>query len=240
MKVYAKLSEQDEILELVSPDWRDSAGNPIIDEMIFIAERIVPVDYDAKKPDIDSFYQSSIPKPMNLWTVKKGDVTIKVWDSVTNDFKIVTKTDWPYRVEVEYEVKELSLEEKKEDLLRNTVHLINDRILDGFVYAPLQIKLDVDTPSVLNLMLLREWALANSVQEVTLRTYDNSFVRVSTEELDSIIKAIAQWKIELYQEKWNLESTLRSAGNIDELKTVSVGVPETVPVDLMGRGRWRL
>jgi hypothetical protein len=222
MKVYARISENNEILELVSPDWRDSSGNQVTDDQIFIAERIVPVDYESKKPEVDSFYQEAIPKPMSEWTLAIGETTVKVWNDVEKRFIETPRSNWPIRVEVEYDVVTKTLNEKKQELRSQLRFMIDKEIADGFLYQPLNIKLDVDTPSIVNLMLLREWAQANSIPNVTIRTYDNTFVEVSTSDLDSIIKAIASWRVNLYQNKWEIENQLMSASNMNSLKLASV------------------
>ena len=237
MKVYARISESNEILELVSPDWRDSLGNQITDDQIFMAERIVPVDYESRKPEVDPFYQEAIPKPMSEWTLVTGEAVVKVWDDVEKQFIEAPRSNWPIRVEVKYNVVTKTLDEKKQELRSQLKFMIDQEITNGFLYQPLNVKLDADTPSIVNLMLLREWAQANSIQNVTIRTYDNTFVEVSTSDLDSIIKAITSWKMNLYQNKWNIESQLMSAIDMNSLKLASanlVNVP-AIPVPIEKR-----
>jgi hypothetical protein len=237
MKVYARISEDNKILELVAPDWRDSSGNQITDDQIFIAERIVPVDYESRKPEVDSFYQEAIPKPMPEWTLVMGETTVKVWNDVEKQFVETPRSNWPIRVEVEYDVVTKTLDEKKQELRSQLKFMIDQEIASGFLYQPLNIKLDADTPSVVNLILLREWAQANSIPNVTIRTYDNTFVEVSTSDLDSIIKAIASWKVNSYQNKWGAENQLMSASDMNSLKLASanlVNVP-AIPVPIEKR-----
>ena len=235
--VYARISEDNEILELVSPDWRDSSGNQITDDQIFIAERIVPVDYESKKPKVDSFYQEAIPKPMSEWTLVTGEAVVKVWDDVEKQFIEAPRSNWPIRVEVEYDVVTKTLDEKKQELRSQLKFMIDQEVANEFLYQPLNIKLDVDTPSIVNLMLLREWAQANSIPNVTIRTYDNTFVEVSTSDLDSIIKAIASWKVNLYQNKWNTENQLMSASDMNSLKLASTDLVNisAIPVPIEKR-----
>jgi hypothetical protein len=237
MKVYARISENNEILELVAPDWRDSSGNQITDDQIFIAERIVPVDYESRKPEVDSFYQEAAPKPMSEWTLVVGETVVKVWNDVEKQFIEAPRSNWPIRVEVEYDVVTKTLSEKKQELRSQLKFVIDQEIASGFLYQPLNIKLDADTPSIVNLMLLREWAQANSVSNVTIRTYDNTFVEVSTSDLDSIIKAIANWKMNLYQNKWGTENQLMSVGDMNSLKLASTGLANipAIPVPIEKR-----
>jgi len=119
--------------------------------------------------------------------------------------------------------------------------MIDQEVANGFLYQPLNIKLDVDMPSIVNLMLLREWTQANSISNVTIRTYDNTFVEVSASDLDSIIKAIASWKVNLYQNKWEIENQLMSASDMNSLKLASadlVDVPAIpVPIDPIEKRR---
>jgi hypothetical protein len=237
MKVYARISEDNKILELVSPDWRDSSGNQIMDDQIFIAERIVPVDYESRKPEVDPFYQEAIPRPMSEWTLVTGEAVVKVWNEVKRQFIETPRSNWPIRVEVEYDVVTKTLDEKKQELRSQLKFVIDQEIASGFLYQPLNIKLDVDTPSIVNLMLLREWAQANSIQNVTIRTYDNTFVEVSASDLDSIIKAIASWKVNSYQNKWEIDNQLMSASNMNSLKLTSanlVNVP-AIPIPIEKR-----
>jgi hypothetical protein len=235
MKVYARISENNEILELVAPDWRDSSGNQITDDQIFLTERIVPVDYESRKPEVDSFYQEAVPKPMSEWTLVVGETVVKVWSDVEKQFIEAQRSNWPIRVEVEYDVATKALDEKKLGMRSQLKFAIDQEIASGFLYQPLNIKLDADTPSIVNLMLLREWAQANSVSNVTIRTYDNTFIEVSTSDLDSIIKAIANWKMNLYQNKWGTENQLMSASDMNSLKLASanlVDVPSvSVPIE---------
>jgi hypothetical protein len=237
MKVYARISEDNKILELVAPDWRDSSGNQIMDDQIFIADRIVPVDYESRKPEVDQFYQEVIPKPISEWTLVAGEVTVKVWNDVEKRFVETPRSNWPIRVEVEYDVVTKTLDEKKQELRSQLKFVIDQEVTGGFLYQPLNIKLDVDTPSIVNLILLREWAQANSIPNVTIRTYDNTFVEVSISDLDSIIKAIASWKVSSYQNKWGVENQLMSASDMNSLKLASanlVNVP-AIPVPIERR-----
>jgi hypothetical protein len=235
MKVYARISESNEILELVSPDWRDSSGNQITDDQIFMAERIVPVDYESRKPEVDPFYQEALPKPMLEWTLVTGEAVVKVWNEVEKQFVEAPRSNWPIRVEVEYDVVTKTLDEKKQELRSQLKFMTDQEVADGFLYRPLNIKLDADTPSIVNLMLLREWAQANSIPNITIRTYDNTFVEVRTSDLDSIIKAIASWKMDLYQNKWETENQLMSASDMNSLKLASanlVNVPSiSIPIE---------
>jgi hypothetical protein len=237
MKVYARISENNEILELVAPDWRDSSGNQITDDQIFIAERIVPVDYESRKPEVDPFYQEAIPRPMSEWTLVTGEAVVKVWNDVEKQFIETPRSNWPIRVEVEYDVVTKTLDEKKQELRSQLKFVIDQEVAGGFLYQPLNLKLDVDTPSIVNLMLLREWALANSISNVTIRTYDNTFVEVSTSDLDSVIKAIASWKVNLYQNKWGAENQLMSASDMNSLKLASTNLVNVsaVPVPIERR-----
>jgi hypothetical protein len=237
MKVYARISEDNKILELVAPDWRDSSGNQITDDQIFAAERIVPVDYESRKPEVDQFYQEAIPKPMSEWTLVTGETVVKVWNEVEKQFIEAPRSNWPIRVEVEYDVVTKTPDEKKQELRSQLKFVIDQEVAGGFLYQPLNLKLDVDTPSIVNLMLLREWALANSIQNVTIRTYDNTFVEVSTSDLDSIIKAIASWKVNLYQNKWEIENQLMSASDMNSLKLASANLVNVsaIPVPIEKR-----
>ena len=59
-------------------------------------------------------------------------------------------------------------------------------------------------------------------ESTVFRSYDNSFHRVSREQLEVIKKEIIINTQKLYQRKWELEAAIEAAATVDELNVVTI------------------
>lgn len=195
--MYVKV-ENNEITSFVGrPDWRDNDGNAVEDSVL-IAEGYFPIDYETNKPDTDSFYQQAkVSGGFEGWEIQSDKVVAA------------------------YILSEKTLTEKQADIKAVSKTNFASAKEAGFLSPTLGVKIDSSKDDLDNMSRLLSYMELNSIDTVTFRVYDNSFVEVTSVQLEAMINELIAYGIEMYAAKWSKE-VLIEAATMEELQELDL------------------
>lgn len=187
------------IIEFVPrPDWRDDNGNPVPDSVL-IANGYYPVDFETNKVTVDPFYQ-----------LLRLDPDFSKWQILQD------------KVVAAYIVEEKTLEEKKQELLQQLKTYTEDKLKGGFTSPSLNITVNGAPENILNLEFLIDEMTSKGQTTIDFRTYDNTFVQLTLDQLKVLLNELKEWRLSVYRQKWTIESQIKNATSIDDLKAVVI------------------
>lgn len=221
MTVYAKLDENSNIKEVVSkPKWTLSDGSEVTDQHL-IPEGYIPVDYDTLKPSVDPFYQEAVPNFPNQWNILTGDTEVYIYDEEKEDFTLTT-INVPYKVEVTYTINEKTLDELKQEFKQKIKEKFENIFNEPYDCQACNAQINIRQSDLYNMENLKTYMELQSLTQIDFRIYDNSYITISKDTLDSMIKEVKEYHVSLYHHKWNKEQELDQITTIDDLKTFEV------------------
>ena len=168
--VYARL-ENGQIVEIVSkPDWKLSDGSDITDQHL-IPMGYIPVDYDALKPTIDTFYQEAVPQSFTEWQIVTGEAEVYIYNEEIEDFELTT-TELPYVVQVTYDVVEKTLDELKEEYYAKIKDAMEQAFKEGYECQAFGgVIINSDRIDLQNMINLSSYMTNNNLSNVDFRIF---------------------------------------------------------------------
>lgn len=142
-------------------------------------------------------------------------IRLTYWDSAFGPAPTIAELDAQmivlYRALKKNQIKEdlyLELETGKHGY--TTIGLVNN------------FKVDSGRNDLQNLQNLKDRLVRLNATETVLRTYDNTFVLISTAELNTVIAELVDYVFMLYQRKWEVEAAIDAATSIEAIEAISL------------------
>ena len=185
---------------------------------------IVPPFSTTEKPDLTSLKDNEILVfNDNKWQIEQEFYVGKIVECqgervskyVTDNDLTFEPCDNGFKI-VEKQVKEKTLEELREqklnELSSEASRFEQTENKDMFLTSSLGFRVNADPKAIRNIDVLIY------LNTKTFRDYDNIDRTVSETDLQVIKREISLNALNLYQQKWNFESQIKNAENIDDLK----------------------
>ena len=222
--LYALLDDEGKIVDVrPHPGWLDDEGK-IISDAYLIGKKYIPIDAKTKVPSYNPNYQMLKPKPSSEWEIEYAETyKILVYDEETDELKEVEVQNCPVKVYVTYDVVTRSPEELKKDiigLLRNNRSIAWNKVY----YEPKSAWIDSEVKDILVLETLYE--NLEDGQTISLRTYYDTFIEVTKEELAEIIKLVKLNRVQVNQRLWQRENFLSNTDDVELLGWLRYEEPE--------------
>jgi len=190
---------------------------------------LVPPFSTTERPNLTSLKDNEILVfKDNKWQVEQEFYVGKIVDCqgervskyVTDNDLTFEKCDDGFKI-VEKHVKEKTLEELREqklnELSSQASHFEQTENKDMFLTSSLGFKVNADPKAKRNIDTLIE------LQVQTFRDYDNVIhANITVQDLETIKKEISLNTINLYNQKWRMESEINSLETIEDIKNYEI------------------
>lgn len=105
----------------------------------------------------------------------------------------------------------------KIDLMAKLKVDFNNLKNEGMLSKTINKRINSNYTDLMNMQSLLAYMNANNISTTKFRCYDNSFVDITKEELQSMINELIAYGLEIYQRKWAIENAIQTTTDRDTL-----------------------
>ena len=168
----------------------------------------VYITYDVKSGVVIQVTDTK-PSTQNYIEMEKNAFE-KAWINGINCVDLNTKN----MVYKDFRHIDLIKSEKLNQLRNDFANLKNQGMLSKVINK----KINSNYTDLMNMQSLLTYMNSNSLETIKFRCFDNSFIDITKEQLQSMIDELIAYGLEIYQRKWAVENVIETADRDSLLK----------------------